>query len=85
MSPLWYVRGGGSTPVADRLLGHNYLVVSSSQFTIMDGTSASTPALAGLVGRLNQRLINLGGNGAVGQLTPALYALAQANQAAFLP
>jgi tripeptidyl-peptidase-1 len=64
--------------------GHNYVIVNNGEFAQMDGTSASAPAVAGMIGHLNQRLLNLGGTAGVGQLTPSLYALAQQNAGAFL-
>src|SRR5262249_2174678 len=51
-----------------------YVIVQDGDAVIVGGTSASVPALAGVLALVNQRV----GRGGLGQLLPALYRLGQA-------
>src|SRR5262249_40536514 len=50
-----------------------YVIVQDKQETVVGGTSASVPALAGVLALVNQRAAR----GGLGQLLPALYRLAR--------
>jgi len=54
------------------LAGHSYNVFIGGQETAVDGTSASTPAMAGLVSLVNARR-KAAGNPTVGFINPAMY------------
>ena len=66
--------------------GHDgYLVYNAGQLAVFGGTSAGTPAFAGIVALLNQYLVSTGAQTApgVGNINPRLYALAQSGRGAF--
>jgi len=63
-------------------LGHNYYIVSGGQFERVDGTSCATPAYAGMIALINDRLMSAGKN-PVGWVTPALFNLAMSNNSPF--
>jgi hypothetical protein len=58
-----------------------YVIVEDEQETAVGGTSASVPALAGVLALVNQRV----GRGGLGQLLPALYRLARDGDAGLRP
>ena len=62
-----------------------YLVYTGGQLPVYGGTSAGTPAFAGITALLNQYLVATGAQAApgVGNMNPRLYALAQAGTGAF--
>ncbi len=62
-----------------------YLVYSGGQLAVYGGTSAGTPAFAGIAALLNHYLVASGAQSAagVGNVNPRLYALAQAGTGAF--
>eukprot|EP01042_Synura_sphagnicola_P036374 gene36374-biopygen3654 len=55
------------------LAGHSYVVVNAGKLTVNDGTSASTPAVAGMISLINAAR-RAAGMSPVGWLNPALYA-----------
>jgi subtilase family serine protease len=66
--------------------GHDgYLVYNAGQLAAFGGTSAGTPAFAGIVALLNQYLVATGAQAAAGSgnINPRLYALAQSGRGAF--
>jgi subtilase family serine protease len=63
-------------------LGHNYLVIIDGQPATIGGTSASAPALAGLISLLNDKLV-LNGREQLGFLNPLLYQMAKEKPDAF--
>lgn len=78
------VRGTGLAPASGynaagrglpdvSLLGHSYLIVVDQSLVLVDGTSASAPAFAGMVALLNSYRIG-NSSSPVGWLNPALYA-----------
>jgi tripeptidyl-peptidase-1 len=72
--------GRGSPDVA--ALGHNYYIRLGGQVTSVDGTSAATPAVAGMLANLNAwRLAN--GKPVLGFVNPLLYAISAADPLAF--
>jgi len=64
------------------LNGHNYQIVSGGSVEAVDGTSCSTPALAGIIALINDRLLNAG-KSPMGFLNPTLYSLYATTPAAF--
>lgn len=62
-----------------------YLVYSGGQLSVYGGTSAGTPAFAGITALLNHYLVATGAQNAagVGNVNPRLYALAQAGAGVF--
>ncbi|CAN0360739.1 unnamed protein product, partial [Discosporangium mesarthrocarpum] len=56
--------------------GHNFAVVIGGELSTVGGTSASSPALAGLISLLNERLL-AAGRPPLGFLNPALYQAAE--------
>ena len=62
-----------------------YLVYSGGQLPVYGGTSAGTPAFAGITALLNHYLVASGAQSAagVGNVNPRLYALAQAGTGVF--
>ena len=62
-----------------------YLVYNAGQLSVFGGTSAGTPAFAGIVALLNQYLVATGAQATAGagNINPRLYALAQAGRGAF--
>ncbi|MEO8370202.1 MAG: protease pro-enzyme activation domain-containing protein [Candidatus Solibacter sp.] len=62
-----------------------YMVYSAGQLSVYGGTSAGTPAFAGILALLNQYLVANGAQAApgLGNVNPRLYALAQAGTGAF--
>lgn len=64
------------------LNGHNYQIVSGGSVEAVDGTSCSTPALAGMIALINDRLLNAGKT-PMGFLNPTLYSLYSSTPAAF--
>ncbi|MCU1239189.1 MAG: peptidase and in, kexin, sedolisin, partial [Candidatus Solibacter sp.] len=62
-----------------------YLVYSGGQLQVYGGTSAGTPAFAGITSLLNHYLVSTGAQSAPGvaNINPRLYALAQAGTGAF--
>jgi uncharacterized protein (TIGR03437 family) len=62
-----------------------YLIVYNGALLVAGGTSASTPAMAGLVALLNQHQVSKGfqSQPGLGNINPQLYRLAQAAPAAF--
>ncbi len=66
--------------------GHvGYLVYNAGQLAVFGGTSAGTPAFAGVVALLNQYLVSTGAQTSpgAGNINPRLYALAQSGRGAF--
>mmetsp|Transcript_2143 Transcript_2143/g.5035 ORF Transcript_2143/g.5035 Transcript_2143/m.5035 type:complete len:601 (-) Transcript_2143:91-1893(-) len=66
----WNAAGRGYPDIST--LGHQYAIVMSGNWGAVDGTSASAPAFAGLVGLMNDARFNAG-KGPLGPLNPALY------------
>jgi uncharacterized protein (TIGR03437 family) len=62
-----------------------YMVYTGGKFAIYGGTSAGTPAFAGIAALLNQYLVSTAAQTApgVGNINPRLYALAQAGAGVF--
>jgi len=60
-----------------------YLVETGGQVEVFGGTSAPTPAFAGIAVLLNQQLMAHGANSGLGNINPSLYALAQSNPSLF--
>ena len=62
-----------------------YMVYSAGKLAVYGGTSAGTPAFAGITALLNQYLVSTGAQTApgVGNINPRLYALAQAGAGVF--
>jgi uncharacterized protein (TIGR03437 family) len=54
-----------------------YLIVMGGNLAAVGGTSASSPSFAGITALLNQHLSANGGQAGLGNINPALYALAQ--------
>lgn len=54
--------------------GHNYQIVSGGSTETVDGTSCATPAFAGMIALINDRLLNAG-KSAIGFANPTLYAI----------
>ena len=92
--PTWQtglgVPNNGARNVPDIALaaspGHDgYMVYSSGQLAVYGGTSAGTPAFAGVTALLNHYLVSTGAQNAagVGNMNPRLYALAQAGTGVF--
>jgi len=92
--PAWQtglgVPNNGSRNVPDIALaasaGHDgYMVYSGGQLAVYGGTSAGTPAFAGVTALLNHYLVSTGAQNAagVGNMNPHLYALAQAGTGVF--
>ena len=72
--------GRGAPDVA--ALGHNYFIYLGGSVTSVDGTSAATPVMAGIVANLNAwRLAN--GKPVLGFLNPLLYAIYAKDASAF--
>jgi tripeptidyl-peptidase I len=72
--------GRGSPDVA--ALGHNYYIELGGAVSSVDGTSAATPVIAGLLANLNAwRLAN--GKPVLGFVNPLLYSIAAADPLAF--
>jgi len=63
-------------------IGHNYLVILGGQIVPVDGTSASTPVVAGIITLLNDVLLN-SGYPPLGFLNPLLYQTLANNGTAF--
>ena len=92
--PTWQtglgVPNNGSRNVPDIALaasaGHDgYMVYSGGQLAVYGGTSAGTPAFAGVTALLNHYLVSTGAQNAagVGNMNPRLYSLAQAGTGVF--
>ncbi|CAM9792635.1 unnamed protein product, partial [Laminaria digitata] len=62
--------------------GHNFVVVVQGRVQQIGGTSASAPALAGMVSLMNERLL-AAGKSPLGFLNPALYKAAEESASAF--
>ncbi len=62
-----------------------YLIVMNGQVTTVGGTSAATPAFAGMVTLLNQALVSSGAQSkpGLGNINPALYGLARSSAGVF--
>jgi tripeptidyl-peptidase-1 len=60
-------------------LGHNYIVEQDAKYYLVDGTSASSPVWAGIIGRLNAYRLNKG-LPSLGFINPLIYQM-QADQA----
>jgi uncharacterized protein (TIGR03437 family) len=60
-----------------------YMVYSGGQLGVYGGTSAGSPAFAGIVALLNQYLVSTGAQAGAGNVNPHLYALATAGTGAF--
>jgi tripeptidyl-peptidase-1 len=72
--------GRGSPDIA--ALGHNYYIRLGGQVVSVDGTSAATPAIAGMLANLNAwRLAS--GKPVLGFVNPLLYAIYASTPAAF--
>ncbi|CAM9420408.1 unnamed protein product [Ectocarpus sp. 4 AP-2014] len=63
-------------------VGHNFVVVIDGRVEQVGGTSASAPALAGMVSLMNERLL-AAGKPPLGFLNPALYKAAEDSSSAF--
>jgi uncharacterized protein (TIGR03437 family) len=93
LKPLWQTGAGmpndGARSVPDISLAasanlNGYLVYSGGKLAVFGGTSAGTPAFAGMLALLNQQLTRTGqGSPGVGNINPRLYSLAQSVPAAF--
>ncbi|CAN0171587.1 unnamed protein product [Scytosiphon promiscuus] len=64
--------------------GHNFVVVVGGKVQQVGGTSASAPAVAGMVALLNERLL-AAGKPPLGFLNPALYKAAEERPSTFQP
>lgn len=63
-------------------LGHNYLIYLSDRWTIVDGTSCSTPVWGALISLWNDLLLNAN-KPTLGPVAPLLYQIYDQNPAAF--
>ena len=63
-------------------LGHNYNIVSGGQWEKVDGTSCATPAFAGMIALINDRLL-AAGKSSVGWSTPAMFKFAMGTDSPF--
>ena len=67
---LFNIGGRGYPDIS--ALAHKFFIVMDNETSSVDGTSAATPTIAGLVGLINTQRI-AAGKPAVGFLNPALY------------
>jgi subtilase family serine protease len=79
-SSYYNASGRGYPDVA--ALGHNYIIYASGSNQPVGGTSASSPAFAGVVALLNDHRLKKNGK-PIGFANPLLYAMAAAHPAAF--
>jgi subtilase family serine protease len=63
-------------------LGHNYLIASMGQFGSVDGTSCSSPVMAGIIALLNSERLN-NGKTPLGYVVPMMYAAYAADHTTF--
>jgi subtilase family serine protease len=63
-------------------LGHNYLIAYSGSMGAVDGTSCSSPVLAGIISLLNSERLN-NGKKSLGYVVPLVYAAYASNPATF--
>lgn len=62
-------------------LAHRFMVVGNNEILSVDGTSASSPLVAGIFALINDHIFNSGGN-SLGFLNPALYNVASSSSVA---
>jgi subtilase family serine protease len=74
------IKGRGYPDVAG--LGHNYPVAIAGNFYNVDGTSASSPLVAAMIGLVNNERLNAG-KAPLGFVNPLVYSLAQSHPEIF--
>lgn len=62
--------------------GHNYQIMNQGSIETVDGTSCATPAFAGMIALINDRLLNAG-KSPIGFANPTLYSLAESTPDVF--